>query len=136
MISDFIHIQDFGQSNLIFDTTMLTSFIYTGVILGFSSLYLIHIELRKRFSGKVSAFWIGLTLFISSVAVYFGRDLRWSSWNVFTNPGGLLFDISNRVTHIFSYSTMVIDVVSFFILLLAIYNLLWQGSNMLGSKEN
>lgn len=135
MISDFIHIQDFGQSNLIYDTTMLTSFIYTGVCLGFSSLYLIHVDLKRRLSPIAASAWITLTLFISSVAMYFGRDLRWSSWNVFTNPGGLLFDISNRITHIWSYPDMVIEVVSFFILLCAIYNLLWQGSNLLDYRH-
>ncbi|HUA13170.1 MAG TPA: DUF1361 domain-containing protein [Candidatus Sulfotelmatobacter sp.] len=135
MISDFIHIQDFAQVDLIYDTTMITSFIYTGVALGFSSLYLIHLDLKKRFSPRASAEFIALTLFISSVAMYFGRDLRWTSWNVFTNPGGLLFDLSNRITHVFSYPDMVIEVIGFFVLLCAIYNLIWQAANLLAHRR-
>ncbi|HVV66456.1 MAG TPA: DUF1361 domain-containing protein [Candidatus Saccharimonadales bacterium] len=131
MISDFIHLQDVRRVDVVFDTVMLTSFIYTGVTLGFSSLYLIHIQLRRRFARTTAAFLIALTLFVSSVAVYVGRDLRWNSWDVLTNPGGLLFDISDRVVHPAQYPQMLITVISFFVLLLSMYGLLWRGSKLL-----
>jgi uncharacterized membrane protein len=130
MISDFIHIQDVSQANLIYDTVMLTSFIYTGVTLGFSSLFLIHLQLRRRFSTTASALWAAVMLLICSIAIYFGRDLRWSSWNVLTNPGGLLFDITYRLQHLSSYPEMIVTVISFFVLLATIYNLLWKGVHL------
>src|SRR5581483_2339654 len=43
MISDFIHLQDVSQSSIVYDAVILTSFIYTGVTIGFSSLFLIHL---------------------------------------------------------------------------------------------
>lgn len=48
MISDFIHLQDVATVDVLYDTLMFTSFIYTGVVLGFSSLYLIHLQLKRR----------------------------------------------------------------------------------------
>lgn len=135
MISDFIHLQNLSQANIIFDTLMLTSFIYTGVVLGFSSLYLIHIDLKKRMSPRASATFISLTLFISSVAIYFGRDLRWSSWNVFTNPGGLLFDMSNAIAHLSNYPDLIISVVTLFILLNTMYLLVWRSSKLLTQRS-
>lgn len=131
MISDFIHLQDVQRVDLIYDTVMMTSFIYTGVTLGFSSLYLIHLQLRRRFHRLTAASLIALTLLLSSVAVYMGRDLRWNSWDVLTNPGGLLFDISDRVLHPASYPSMFIIIISFFILLLSMYGLLWRGARLL-----
>src|SRR6266567_2779466 len=49
MISDFIHLQDVQRINILYDTLMFTSFIYTSAVLGFSSLYLVHLQLRERF---------------------------------------------------------------------------------------
>lgn len=131
MISDFIHLQDVQRFDVVYDTIMLTSFIYTGVTLGFSSLYLIHLQLRRRVSRQAANFCVALTLFLSSAAVYIGRDLRWNSWDILTNPGGLLFDISDRILHPVSYPQMLLTIVSFFVLLLSMYGLLWQGSKLM-----
>jgi uncharacterized membrane protein len=131
MISDFIHLQDVRRFDILYDTVMFTSFIYTAVVHGFSSLYLIHMQFRHRFSRRTSAAWIGVVLFISSVAVYIGRDLRWNSWDVLTNPGGLLFDLSDRVLHPAQYPQMLLAIAAFFLLLLTMYGLLWRGARLL-----
>lgn len=136
MISDFIHLQEVRRVDILYDTVMFTSFIYTGVVLGFSSLYLIHMQLRKRMSERESAAWVGLTLAICSGAIYIGRDLRWNSWDILTNPGGLLFDVSDRIMHISTYPHMLLTVISFFILLSTMYLLLWRGVKMLDSLRH
>ncbi|HEX7632958.1 MAG TPA: DUF1361 domain-containing protein [Candidatus Saccharimonadales bacterium] len=131
MISDFIHLLDVRRVDVLYDAVMFTSFIYTGVVLGFSSLFLIHLQLRLRLSRRMAAAWIGCTLFISSAAIYVGRDLRWNSWDILTNPGGLLFDISDRVLHPATYPQMTVTVVTFFVLLSSMYGLLWRGARLL-----
>jgi uncharacterized membrane protein len=131
MISDFIHLQDVQRVDVLYDTLMFTSFIYTGVVLGFSSLYLVHLQLRRRLSARAAAGWIAVTLFICSAAVYAGRDLRWNSWDVLTNPGGLLFDISDRLQHLAAYPQMLVTVITFFVLLASMYGLLWRGTHLL-----
>lgn len=130
MISDFIHILEVRRLDVLYDALMFTSFIYTGVALGFSSLYLIHLQFRRRLSSHVAAGWIACTLLICSAAVYVGRDLRWNSWDVLTNPGGLLFDISDRLQHPSAYPQMLVTVTTFFILLASMYNLLWYGTRL------
>lgn len=130
MISDFIHIQEFQHQDIVADALMFTSFIFTGVVLGFSSLYLVHLELKKRFTARMAGFWVALTLLASSIAIYIGRDLRWNSWDVITNPGGLLFDISERVINPSSYPEMFVIVLSFWALLLSMYYLLWCGARL------
>lgn len=130
MISDFIHLQDVQRVDVLYDTFMFTAFIYTGVALGFSSLYLIHLQLRRRLSAEAAAGWVAATLFICSAAVYVGRDLRWNSWDVLTNPGGLLFDISDRLQHPAAYPQMLVTIITFFILLSSMYSLLWRGTRL------
>ena len=136
MISDFIHIQDVPSANVLYDVFMFTSFIYTGVVLGFSSLYLIHLKLRQRLPTRLADFCVGLTLFICSVGVYIGRDLRWNSWNLLTNPGGLLFDIADRLEHPSAYPQMILAIVSFFVLLVIMYGLLWRGIRLVRQPLN
>jgi uncharacterized membrane protein len=131
MISDFIHLQQVQRVDVLYDAIMFTSFIYAGVTLGFSSLYLVHLQLKRRFNSWAAAGWIGLTLVICSAAIYVGRDLRWNSWDVVTNPGGLLFDISDRLLHPEAYPQMLVTVISFFILLSSMYGLLWRGARLL-----
>jgi uncharacterized membrane protein len=135
MISDFIHIQEVQTGNVLYDVVMFTSFIYTGVVLGFSSLYLMHLRLQRRLTPRWAEFFIGLTIFICSIAIYIGRDLRWNSWDILINPGGLLFDISDRLQNPAAYPQMILTTVSFFILLISMYGLLWRGIRLIQEPE-
>lgn len=135
LISDFIHLQDVQTVDVLYDTLMFTSFIYTGVALGFSSLYLVHLQLRRRLQPTPAAGWIAAVLLVCSGAIYVGRDLRWNSWDVLANPGGLLVDLSNRLLHPSAYSQMLITIITFFILLASMYGLLWQGARLLQSTS-
>jgi uncharacterized membrane protein len=136
MISDFIHLQNIQTVDVLYDAVMFTSFIYTAVLLGFSSLFLIHLHLRRRLTAFSADGWIGLTLLVSSMAIYLGRDLRWNSWDVLTNPGGLLFDISDRLQHPSAYPEMFITIISFFVLLVSMYGLLWRGARLLNGLRS
>lgn len=133
MISDLIHLQSVNRAEVLYYSVTFMSFIVTAVILGYSSLYLVHLQLRKRLSAQLSMAWAAATLFICSVAIFIGRDLRWNSWDVIINPGGLLFDISERLQHLAAYPQMLITIVSFFVLLTSMYYLIWRGILMLKS---
>lgn len=135
MISDFIHLQFVKRVDVVYDAIMLTAFIFTGVILGFSSLYLINLQLKRRISAMATAVLIAMTLLICSFAMYVGRDLRWNSWDVFANPGGLLFDFSDRLFHPAAYPQMFITVFGFFILISTMYIVLQSGIRFLDSSK-
>lgn len=130
MISDLIHLQQVPRADILYDTLMFTSFVFTGVILGFSSLYLVHLQLRRRFTPSGAAFWVAVTLLICSIAIYLGRDLRWNTWDIVFNPGGVLFDIADRVQHPAAYPQMSLVIGGFFVLLASMYNLLWRGTQL------
>ncbi len=126
MISDFVHIQDAMRHNVLYDVVMFTAFIFDAALLGFSSLYLVHSELRKRLSLRISSITVGLILFVCSFAIYLGRDLRWNSWDVLFNPAGILFDVSDHLFHPFQHTEMFSTTLSFFILLGSLYIVGWQ----------
>lgn len=136
MISDYIHIQDLRHTDIVADALMFTSFIFTGFIIGFSSLYLVHLQLKKRYIPRTVTLIVGLLLLVSSVAIYLGRDLRWNSWDIFVNPGGVLVDVSERLINPVSYPGMFVIILTFWMLLASMYYLLWSGTRLLKSSNS
>ena len=126
MISDFVHIQDVARTSLLYDVVMFTAFIFTASLLGFTSVYMVHAELRKRMSMRASSIIVGIILFLCSFAIYLGRDLRWNSWDVFLNPAGILFDVSDHLIHPLRHGDVLTTTLSFFVLLGSMYVLGWQ----------
>ena len=134
MISDFVHIQDVPRHNLLYDVVMFTAFIFNAALIGFCSLYLMHVELRKRVSLRVSSALIAGILFLCSFAIYLGRDLRWNSWDVLLNPAGILFDVSDHLIHPFQHGDMFTMTLGFFVLLVSLYVVGWQLGEAMGEK--
>jgi uncharacterized membrane protein len=134
MISDFVHIQDVPRQNLLYDVVMFTSFIFTAALLGFCSLYMVHDELRKRLSLRISSSMIAGLIFLSSFAIYLGRDLRWNSWDVLVNPAGILFDVSDHLIHPLQNGDMFTTTLSFFVLIGSLYVVGWQLGEATGPK--
>lgn len=130
IISDLIHIQQLPRTDILYNVVMFVSFVFSGAMIGFSSLYLVHLQLRRRFSPVGAGFWVAVTLLICSVAIYMGRDLRWNTWDILVNPGGILFDISDRVQHPEAYRGMLLVITVFFVLLGSMYNVLWRGTRL------
>lgn len=131
MISDYIHLSQVQRVDVVYDAVMFTSFIFVGVFLGVASLYLVHTEFRKRFTRLGSTLWLAAIFLLCSFAIYLGRDLRWNSWDVFTNPTGLLFDISDRLLHPSAYPQMFVTIIAFFVLIASMYGLSWKAVQLL-----
>jgi uncharacterized membrane protein len=134
MISDFIHLQSAPTDQIVFYAVTFASIIYTAVVLGFISLYLIHIELKKRLSNKDAAIGIAITILICCVAIYIGRDLRWNSWDVLTNPGGIIFELTDQLLHVSFYRPAISMISVFFVLIGSMYILAWSGIKLIRRK--
>lgn len=125
MISDLVHLQQTGDIGILFDVVLFMSFIWNGLLAGFISLILVHRALIKRVSMLRAHSLIATILLANSFAIYLGRSLRWNSWDVLTNPGGLLFDVSERVINPFTYPQALVTTSTFFLLLGSMYLVIW-----------
>jgi uncharacterized membrane protein len=96
IITDFIHLQHTSNSTLLFDVVLLFSFTINGLLLGCISTFMVHDELKKRFSSNSANTIIAGVFLACSFAIYLGRFLRWNTWDVLINPAGILFDVSDR----------------------------------------
>jgi uncharacterized membrane protein len=85
LLTDFIHLDE-GQAPLWYDALMLSAFAWTGLLLGFASLYLVQTILRRAFGTAVA--WLGVLVALSlgSVGVYVGRFIRFNSWDALLHP--------------------------------------------------
>jgi uncharacterized membrane protein len=126
LVSDFIHLRDVAMQDVLYDAVMFTMFVFTGVLLGFSSLYLIHTELLRRVRSATAQSVVALILLLCSFAIYIGRDLRWNSWDVLASPAGLLFDLSDRIVQPSNWQDLISTVAAFFALLGGMYAVGWQ----------
>jgi uncharacterized membrane protein len=139
MVSDFIHLGEVKRVDLLYDAVMFASFIAVAVVLGVCSLYIVHQEVRKRLTLKGSSVWLAAVMLLTSFAIYLGRDLRWNSWDVLTNPGGLLFDVSDRLFHPAAYPQMSLTVAIFLVFMSSMYGLAWYSIELIKSlprREN
>ena len=94
IVTDFVHLSANTRASLWLDGIELSAFAWTGLLLGFVSLYLVHAVLRHHFG--VVAGWgaVLCVLALSSVGVYLGRVKRWNSWDVLTQPGAKLAELN------------------------------------------
>lgn len=131
LISDLIHIHEAQVAEMTYTAVVLMSFAIDGLLLGFISIYLFHIELKKRLpAGTARNIIVGI-LALCSFAIYLGRDLRWNSWDVLVNPAGILLDISNRIIEPLAYPRMFVITGAFFVLLTTLYLALWNIADAL-----
>jgi uncharacterized membrane protein len=126
LVSDLIHLQTTTANHVLYDTVMLLSFAWNGLVLGFFSLYLVHLSLLKRLKRPQAHIAIASVLLICSFAIYLGRYLRWSTWDVLVNPAGILFDVSDRIINPSAHPQTFSTTFTFFLLLGSIYIVIWQ----------
>lgn len=132
LVSDYIHLQDVSDAAILYDVVMFTMFVFTGLLLGYASLYVFHTELRKRMTAAGAWRVIWVVLLLCSFAIYIGRDLRWNSWDILLSPAGLLFDLSERLLKVNEYGQMAETIVIFFGLLGGMYYVGWRLIRVLG----
>jgi uncharacterized membrane protein len=76
---------------------MLSAFAWTGLLLGFSSLYLVQLILRRAFGVAVSWFGVFCSLALASIGVYIGRFVRLNSWDVLLHPRNVVEVVHARL---------------------------------------
>jgi uncharacterized membrane protein len=103
LLTDFIHLGSRDDAPLWFDIVLFGSFAWTGMLLGFLSIFIMQSVVRRAFGPVWSWVLVGGSLAASSFGIYLGRSLGWNSWDFVVRPGELLEDIWARIVDPFAY---------------------------------
>jgi uncharacterized membrane protein len=89
IVTDFVHLEHTADAPYWYDAVTVSAFAWTGVLLGFASLFLMQTVVRQS-RGVVSG-WIfaGIALSLGSLGIYLGRVLRLNSWDALEHPSVL-----------------------------------------------
>jgi uncharacterized membrane protein len=92
IVTDFKHLVPSPVVPLWVDIVVIAAPAWTGMLLGFLSLYLVQSVVRDLAGARVAwAAAVGV-LGLASFGIYLGRVLRWNSWDVLAHPR-LVFDL-------------------------------------------
>jgi uncharacterized membrane protein len=104
LITDIIHLKQYQGVPLWYDLITLVTFAWTGSFLGLVSLFLMQMLVRKTIGNAASWVFVLCVLALNGFGVYFGRVLRWNSWDVLFRPVSLFGDlwegICNPLNHL------------------------------------
>ena len=88
--TDVVHIHDDHVSASWFHLISIMAYAWTGLSLGYLSLYLMQEVVRARFGRVLEWCFVFVMLGAGTVGIYLGRFLRWNSWDVLRHPVGYL----------------------------------------------
>jgi uncharacterized membrane protein len=86
IVTDFVHLKHRHEAPYWYDAVTVSAFAWTGLLLGFASLFLMQTVVRQ-WRGVVSGWaFVGVALALGSVGIYLGRFLRLNSWDAVEHP--------------------------------------------------
>ena len=98
MLTDYIHIRETPTASPVWwDALMLSSFVWTSLMLGFCSLYLMQDVWRAHFGRFVSWLLAALALGLASFGVYLGRFVRLNSWDALLHPRSVAHIVATQL---------------------------------------
>jgi uncharacterized membrane protein len=106
LVTDLVHLKVNANRLFWFDVLTLPSFAWTGMALGFLSLFLMQ-RLVEDLAGRVWA-WLfaGASLAAGAFGIYLGRFRRWNSWDAVLDPFALTADVARTLLHPFQHAAV------------------------------
>lgn len=127
IVTDFIHLPETTRVDIVQDSVMIMLYSLLGGLFGFMSLFTVRGQLQKVLKRRTVEWTMMIALFLSSFAIYLGRELRLNSWDVVTNPFVLIGSVFDIIVRPMAHPEMVWITGTFFAILASIYGVLVVG---------
>ena len=98
IFTDVIHLRSAYFSHFWVDLMLILLCAFTGLVLGFLSLYIMQSIVTRMFGRWWSWFFIALVAGLSGFGIYLGRFLRFNSWDILVRPVKLCQGIGGIIT--------------------------------------
>ncbi len=103
MITDLLHLKNYDQNIIWFDSLLIFIFAFTGLLIGLTSLKKGHDILKNHFDNLLAWTIICTITFLSGFGIYLGRYCRLNSWDLFHRPSWFLGRILHQFENPLSY---------------------------------
>jgi uncharacterized membrane protein len=103
IITDLLHLKDRFIVPHWYDLMLIVSFAWTGLILGYCSLFEVQRYLELHFSKWIVGSIISVAICLGGFGVYMGRIQRWNSWDIMTHPLAMVKQEVHILTNPFDY---------------------------------
>ncbi len=97
IFTDLIHLKPLAKPRWWTDMILILLFAITGLVLAFLALHRMHRVVAARRGWVLGWMFVVAVAFLSGFGVYLGRFERWNSWDVISNPFGLMADSLNAL---------------------------------------
>ncbi len=92
ILTDLLHLRGRHPVPHWYDLMLIVSFAWTGLLLGYLSLYEVQRFVQERWSAWAGWCFSLSATFLCGLGIYLGRYLRWNSWDVLQDPLTILQD--------------------------------------------
>jgi uncharacterized membrane protein len=89
IVTDFVHLERTADAPYWYDAVTVSAFAWTGVLLGFASLFLMQTVVRQSRGVVIGWIFAGVAIALGSLGIYLGRFLRLNSWDALEHPSVL-----------------------------------------------
>jgi uncharacterized membrane protein len=97
--TDLIHLTTRFYGHFWVDLVLILMCAFTGLVLGFLSLYLMQSIVAGIYGRIASWVFTAAAIGLGSFGIFLGRFLRFNSWDVVVNPTKLYRDVGTWTTH-------------------------------------
>ena len=101
LVTDIFHFEERAPVPFWFDLMLVVSGAWNGILLCMISLFRIERFLKTACTPKLTDKIMPLIIFLCGYGVYIGRYLRYNSWDVVTEPVGILRTSTHHIHHPF-----------------------------------
>jgi uncharacterized membrane protein len=128
IITDLIHIGVVRSVPVLYDSILLFTSAWVGLLLGMNSIFHMEKILLSKYSKKITSATIIIVMFLISIGMYLGRFFRFNSWDIFTNPSSFIIKIINNLSYSDYHIDALIYIFLFFSFIYVSYTS-WKYSN-------
>ncbi|MFA6515120.1 MAG: DUF1361 domain-containing protein [Candidatus Paceibacterota bacterium] len=127
IITDLIHIGEVRAVPALYDSFLLFSSAWVGLLLGMYSINHMEQILITKYSKKMTSIVLVFVILFTSFGMYLGRFLRFNSWDVFAKPISFLNGIREIFTSNHNLTEALLYTILFFFFILISY-LSWKST--------
>ena len=126
LVTDLKYVGQSDSVPVLYDVLLLSAAAWTGLLLGLTSLLLVHATGRRYVSAARAWALVVAVLGLSSFGIYLGRIQRWNTWDVVSRPGGLFHAGWRGALHPFDHPEPFAMTILFTFFLVAAYLVLYS----------